>query len=270
MSPREAAAEALRIDERNIAEVSLLKDGLTNDSWLVRSAAGDVVVRINNPHGRALHVDRDAEAKVLRLVSQAEIGPEVLLCDPRRHVLVTRYLGPTCSPEDMHDPARIARIAEVLRRLHSLTPPEHVASVCWQEAIDDYAATLTTLNRQTELLDRDVRIRMQTLAGELESDAVRVLCHNDVHPLNLVDLGEIRLLDWEYAGLGAPYFDLASLAFYNELDLHERAILLRSYEGAAHPHAMERLAKACIVFEYVHDLWHEVRQALERADRNAS
>jgi thiamine kinase len=266
MLPREAAAAALGIPEAYIDEVTLLKGGLTNHSWLVKVAAGTVVVRINNPHARALHVDREMEAEVLRVVSSAAIGPDVLLCDPHRHVLVTRYLGPACTPEDLRQPERIERIAKVLRRLHSILPPRRVAHVGWQASIGDYAATLTALNRETELLDRDVRTRMQALAAQLEQGATLRLCHNDVHSLNLVDNGEMRLLDWEYAGLGEPYFDLASLAFYNEFDLAQRALLLRAYEGTADARVMERLAMACVVFEYVHDLWHEVRRALESGD----
>jgi thiamine kinase len=264
MSPADLGAEALGLRGDQVVSVTLLRDGVTNDSWLVRTANDAVVVRINNPHAQALHVDREAESEVLRIVAAASIGPEVLLCDPHRHALVTRYLGPTCTADDMHAPERIERLARLLRKLHALAPSCSLQRVQWSDVVADYAATLTTLNRAADVLDADRKARALALAAELESTSHSPrVCHNDVHHLNLVDRGELRLLDWEYAGLGEPYFDLASVAFYAQFDLDERALLLRAYEGALEAAMLERLAKACAVFEYVHDLWHEVRAHLD-------
>lgn len=263
MSPSEIGAQALAADEREITSVTLLRDGLTNDSWLVRTASDAVVVRINNPNAQVLQVDRHLEAEILSIVGRAGIGPEVLLCDPSRHVLVTRYLGATCKPADMHQPARIEAVARLLRRLHDLPPPSSIGEVRWTDVMNRYLATLTTLNRETPLLCDEALQRARTIAKELEAMSERsCLCHNDVHYLNLIDTGRLTLLDWEYAGVGDPYFDLASVAFYNELDMSERAMLLSSYEDVATPSALQRLAKTCIVFEYVHDLWHEVRRVI--------
>jgi thiamine kinase len=264
MSPGDIGAEALGLDPSGVTSVTLLRDGLTNDSWLVRIADAAVVVRINNPNALALQVDRKAEADILRVVAAAGIGPEVLLCDPARYVLVTRYLGPTCSQQDMRVPSRIDRIGQLLRRLHSLALPSSLTPVLWQDVIADYVSTLTTLNRDTPLLSEDIRSRAHAIAIEIEHDSQRsCLCHNDVHHLNLIDTGELRLLDWEYAGLGAPYFDLASVAFYNDYTLEERARLLSAYQCKADADALQRLGKACFAFEYVHDLWYEVRAAIE-------
>ena len=262
MSPSEIAVAALGAHESDIVSVTLLKDGLTNDSWLVRTTRDAAVVRINNPNARALHVDRDVEACILRVVTAAGIGPEVLRCDPSHHVLVTRYLGPTCTPSDMRVPARIERIAHLLRRLHDVSPPA-VPALRWQDVMNDYVATLTTMNRRSHLLDTDLHARAHAIALELEGAGAACLCHNDVHFLNLIDARELRLLDWEYAGVGDPYFDLASVAFYNDYDMDERALLLRSYAGDVDAASIQRLAKACFVFEYVHDLWHEVRSEVD-------
>jgi len=267
MLPADIAAEALQVRTSSIVSVESLKEGLTNASWLVRATDDAVVVRISSPHSQQLQVDRVAEAWTLNLVAEAAIGPEVLLCDLSRRLLVTRYLGPTCAPADMHEPKRIARLAQLLHKLHSLPVPASVNAVSWPLVIEEYLATLTTLERRSPLEQHDRGVRAHALALalelELEEGALRCLCHNDVHHLNIVDRERLWLLDWEYAGSGEPYFDLASVCFYHDFSLRERALLLEAYHGRVDPAALERLAKSCLVFEYVHGLWHEVRASLD-------
>ena len=55
-----------------------------------------------------------------------------------------------------------------------------------------------------------------------------VPCHNDLLAANFIrgDADQIWIVDWEYAGMGDRYFDLANFAVNNELDpCDERALL---------------------------------------------
>src|SRR5690606_2746336 len=57
-------------------------------------------------------------------------------------------------------------------------------------------------------------------------------CHNDLLPANLVDDGErMRLIDWEYAAMGDPWFDLGNLAENNLLSERAERRLLELYFG---------------------------------------
>jgi thiamine kinase-like enzyme len=58
-------------------------------------------------------------------------------------------------------------------------------------------------------------------------------CHNDLIAANLIDDGRrLRIVDWEYAGMGDVFFDLACVAAHADLDREERAALLEAYAGA--------------------------------------
>ncbi len=43
------------------------------------------------------------------------------------------------------------------------------------------------------------------------------------------------IVDWEYAGMGDPFFDLANFSINHELDADGRAALLAAYAGTRTP-----------------------------------
>jgi len=250
MSPAEFAALALHANVRHLDGVERIKHGLTNQSWLVTIDGQSVVVRISHPDDANLQIDRQSEASILQVATAAGIGPEVLLCDPQRRVLVTRYLGATWTDEDAAKAENIERLGSVMRRLHAAMPPPNVHRVGLVRAIDDYAATLSIAP------DAAARYSAQVLddAGD------GCLCHNDVHALNIVDDGTLRLIDWEYAGLGSPLFDLASVCIYQRYDQSQRVRLLAAYGKQA---TLAELQRACDVFDYIRELWMTVRRRVD-------
>ena len=59
-----------------------------------------------------------------------------------------------------------------------------------------------------------------------------MLCHNDLLAGNLlVDGDDLRIVDWEYAGMGDRWFDLGNLAVNNGLGAAEEERLLTAYLG---------------------------------------
>jgi thiamine kinase len=264
MSPRELAARALGVDSRAILNVDAIKHGLTNESWLVRTAEDAVVVRISNRHWASLQIDRMAESIVLDAVASVGIGPQVVASDLSRGVLITRYLGTTCTDAEMTEPALIQQLGEVFRALHSLPPPRDVHEVHLPSVMAGYLDTLDTLTRRSSLAEIDMRERGLRLASEIADSSTLRLCHNDVHHLNVVRCEPLRFIDWEYAGIGEAYFDLASVCVYHDYSLQQRSLLLNAYCGSASAAQLERLSKCCWLFEYVRDLWTEVRGAIDK------
>ena len=57
-------------------------------------------------------------------------------------------------------------------------------------------------------------------------------CHNDLLNANFIDDGaRIRIVDWEYAGMGDPFFDLGNFSINHELEPEADAELLAAYAG---------------------------------------
>ena len=258
-APAQVAAVALELGAGAIREIEPIKHGLTNRSWLVTTSDDRFVVRISEASTQTLQIDRNSEAVVLQLVEHAGIGPEVLRCDPQQGLLVTRYLGATWSAHDAHSGDNIDRMAALLRRLHALDVPKDVRVVDLAATVHGYLRTLDERGITSAVTLSSLRERADKTAAELRKGSTARLCHNDVHHLNVVDGESLRLIDWEYAGVGEPLFDLASLCVYHRYRRAQRERLLAAYAAPSETIGWQRLELACWLFDYIRDLWMAVR-----------
>ena len=242
------------------AEVEAIKHGLNEPrSWLVSTDTSRFVVRLGDESAKELQIDRDSEAVVLQVVARAGIGPEVLRCDPEHGILVTRYLGATWTERDAHSLDNIDRLGQLLRRLHGLEVPAGVRTVDLASTAQGYVRTLQERGTHSSLTSSALREVSDKAALELRKASTPCLCHNDVHHLNVVDGDSLRLIDWEYAGVGEPLFDLASVCVYHRYQRSQRERLLSAYAASSAAISWQRLELACWLFDYIRDLWLAVR-----------
>jgi thiamine kinase len=257
--PIQVAAEVLRVPPDTL-HASRIKGGLTNESWLVQGANDSVVVRLSTADEHALQLNRRSETLVLERVQQAGIGAQVLLCAPERRLLVTRRLpGETMTVDAMRDPATLRPLTALLRRLHSISAPDSVQQSDLIAILQGYWQTLDAHPAHQHEADA-VRTYAHEIASESAQAANRCLCHNDVHHLNLMSDGkQLWLLDWEYAGIGDPFFDLAAVCCYHDYNQALRNQLLLAYRGELTNDDAQRLQRMCWLFDYIKVLWLTVR-----------
>ena len=145
-----------------------------------------------------------------------DVGPEVVAFVEPEGWLVTRFIeGRVPAPEELRLARVLRRVGQALRLVHSGAPlPSRFDSF---RVVEDYLATA---------LQRGAASPGVGLGGhDRRSDRARpprsppVPCHNDLLNANFIDDGErLRIVDWEYAGMGDPFFDLANFAINHELD----------------------------------------------------
>jgi len=208
--------------------------GITNLNFLVEDEGERFVVRIAGdfPIHQIMRFNEQAASRAGWL---AGVSPEVVHAAPG--VLVTRFIeGRTCQPGDIREPARLARLVPLLKRVHH-DMPCHLRGpllTFWVfHAIRDYAHTLAGEGspyaaRLPGFLDRAAQY--ERAVGPIDM----VFAHNDLLAANLIDDGErLWLIDWDYGGYGSPLFDLANLASNNELETEAEEWLLSAYFGEA-------------------------------------
>ena len=207
-----------------------LEGGITNRNFRVRFGGRECVLRLPGRDTGLLGIDREAERLASEEAARLGIAPALVAAGPG--YLVTEYLdaGPIEGDRLRAAPASAAR---ALRAFH------------------DSGLQLPTRFWVPELLEqyaRIVRERGRPLpAGYAEACAVArriadalplrdpVPCHDDLLGSNVLALhrapGQALLVDWEYAGMGHPMFDLGNLAVNNEFDDGAQERLLEAYFG---------------------------------------
>jgi thiamine kinase-like enzyme len=93
-------------------------------------------------------------------------------------------------------------------------------------------------------------------------------CHNDLLNANFIDDGaRIRIVDWEYAGMGDPFFDLGNFSINHELTPDEDAILLAAYDGGrVRADRLARLTLMRVVSDFREAMWGVLQQGVSTLD----
>jgi thiamine kinase-like enzyme len=236
--------------------------GLTNANYLltvhgeatVHSEAGDrerFVLRIGGANTAELGIDRRTEREAALAVSEAGIAPEVILFALPEGHMITRFVeGHEWSVDEFKTPAVIRRVAETIKRVHTLPAISGVFS----PYRDIEKRLQVAQERGVPLPDHMDRCLDKMYAIERQRASVpQVFCHNDPFPNNFLDAGRVLLLDWEFAGMGDPFYDLASACHFFAPE--QKALLLECYFGEATADAIETLELMWFIVAFWNGAW---------------
>ena len=216
-----------------------LDGGITNRNFRATLGGIEYVIRRPGKDTDLLGIDREAERLANEQASILGIAPAV--ATTLEDCLVTRFL--TCSPIDAAGLREgVEGLARALRAFHD--SGVQLPTRCWvPELLEDYARIVS--GRGGALPDGyDAARRAAALIQEALPLTEPRPCHNDLLPGNIIRAdadGRLMIVDWEYAGMGDPRFDLGNLSVNNEFDEAIDERLLTSYQGTP-PSDAERAA----------------------------
>ena len=241
------------------ARLTPIDESLSNFAWHAVAGPQQGFVRLARAGTEALGADLHAEAAILHLVSAAGIAPPVLRCDPPRRLLVTRWIEPAAHAARANDRGMIARVATVMAQLHGLAVPGELRRIRFDVQARLLQADLPATTTLTQLSDTAGEV-FARLAAVPEAAA---LCHHDIHPQNMVldATDRLWLVDWEYAGLNDPVFDLASYVSQCDVSHDALPVLCAAYVAAGGSVGEGRLQLALWAFDYVQWLWYQGLQS---------
>ncbi len=247
------------------ATITVLRGGITNRNFRVDLAGASYVARVYGDRSERLGIDRAAEVACQEAAHAQAIAPAVVRFLPRHRVLLSRFVpGETLDDERARDPARLPRIVAQLRRCHRAA--RFPGRFCPFATVRAYLRDAVSLGVDLPPAWEAARARLaglETALGEGETAA----CHNDLLAGNFIDDGQkVWIVDWEYAAMGDPFFDLGNFAVNQGLDATGRAELLRLYRGAVRAEDIARLDRMRAVSDAREAAWAFLQVGLSSLD----
>ncbi len=245
---------------------SPLGGGITNLNYRVDVNGQAFVVRIPGEHSEVLGIDRRREYACTVAASASGIAPEVAYFLEAEGILVTRFIeGRGFSEEEIGHPDAIERVAESLQRYHG--GPAFPGTFSAFEAVQDYLRISRAGAPLPPTVDQMVE-KAEGIAGALQAAPRRLRpCHNDLLLANFLDDGRvIRIVDWEYASMGDPFFDLGNFAVHHSFTDAQEEFLLAAYVGETTAPDLARLKLMKILSDLREAMWAMVQVTISKLD----
>jgi thiamine kinase-like enzyme len=231
-----------------------LGGGITNRNFKVGVAGGEFVLRIGGRDTELLGIDRSAEHTASSVAADLGLGPEVIAYIEPQGYLVTRYVDGEVGKVD------VERVGAALRLLHDgpsfpgRFDSFRVVDAYHDTALEHGVAVPSAYAQAKELADM---IELRRSGAPLRP------CHNDLLNANFIDDGvRLWLVDWEYAGMGDPFFDLGNFAVNHELTPRSEQALLAAYGSDD----VDALVLMRFMSDFREAMWGVVQLAISELD----
>lgn len=238
-----------------------LSGGITNRNYKIKTADGQAfVLRVGGNDTGLLGIDRRAEYGCTLAASRVGVAPEpVAFLEPEGY-LVTRFVSGVGLPaETIGSAENIRRVVGAIKTYHALDG--FPGSFSPFRVVESYLP----ISRQYQApLPQNIDWFLAT-STEIETamlgDPFRPTpCHNDLLNGNFLDDGAgIRILDWEYGGMGDRFFDLGNFSAQHGFDEEQAELLLREYFGAPTQAQRARLQLMKIMSDMREAMWAMVQ-----------
>ena len=203
-------------DLNDITEITALKKGMTNRSFLFRCRDKRYIMRIPG-EGTGEIINRQQEAEVYQVIGKEHICDPICYISPRNGYKITEFLenARVCDAFSKED---VKKCMHYLKGVHQ----KHL---CVQHDFDLFQKIeqYESYWKGQESIYRDYRETKEKIY-ELKrfidhQEKEYTLTHIDAVPDNFLFVNDrIYLIDWEYAGMQDPHVDIAMFAIYAMYD----------------------------------------------------
>jgi thiamine kinase-like enzyme len=262
----EALARVPQWAGANDLKATQLTGGITNCNFRIDVGGETFVLRIAGADTELLGINREYEYAANLEAGKLGIAPEVFYFIRPEGYLVTRYItGRPILPDEICQPENIRRVMDILRKIHSM--PEIPGKFDVFRIVADYCEIA---RRYQVAFPNNINWLLERMQAAEKAVNIHPLtpcpCHNDLLNANFLTNGQLYILDWEYAGMGDVFFDLANFSDHHQLTDEQDRWLLKCYFEKVTPSQWAHLKIMKIMSDLREVTWALVQIGISKLD----
>ncbi len=192
------------------------------------------------------------ELKIHQFLNKYDLCPEILDYDLLNNRIIYEYIEYPVENSE-YNQVFLEILGKALSKLHSLNY-KTLAVDTFEEKIESYRNILSTSNaieiqESFALFDKLYKNRRKL-----------TFCHNDLSPMNVFFDEKLKFIDWEYAGLNLPIYEIASIKKSFKFSSDQLNIFLKAYGQDFNPSEIEEFE---VLVGFVEKIWQKVTNKLK-------
>ncbi len=176
-------------------------------------------------------IDRKFEYEVQGLAYKEGITAEPLMYDEVNGFMLFEFIEGEHKTSLTKDDLK--HLVHTLRRLHHIKVDSKPIDIHIENKTDDIVKAFETIGSYSK---------------------EHVLCHNDLNPQNMLWTKDVKLIDWEYAGVNDRYFDLACVCVEFGFSDEIQDLFLQFYFSGKN-FSLEKLEAYKVVYSVLCEEW---------------
>ncbi|GHV72178.1 choline kinase [Spirochaetia bacterium] len=255
-------SNVFNVGEKKIIGFQCMKSGMTNKSFSFTIGNASYIFR-KPGEGSDILINRKQEKAVYNAITKLHISDENIYLNENTGEKISIFY-PNAVNTDAHKLIDIQDSMKILQRVHRCGILVGHSFDIGNE-IERYMLLCQGKNAMRFTDYKNVHKNMKRLFLIVERFKIpQVLCHVDCNPDNFIRLRDntIKIIDWEYSGMGDPLMDIAMYSIYAYYTKEEALRLLSIYLNRQ-PERNEilRLYAYMALGGYLWSLWAEYKQA---------
>lgn len=220
-------AEEMNVETKDVQDITVLKKGMTNRSFKFSVKGKQYIMRIPG-EGTDKLINRRNEYTVYQTIKEYGISDDIVYMSPENGYKITKFLH-DAEEANPFDPEDVKRSMDKLRNFHELKLEvphtfDIYGEIDFYEELWEGKPSIFRDYQET----KDKVFELKSIIDEMPKEWV--LAHIDSVPDNMLFVkDEIRLIDWEYAGMQDPHLDIAMFAIYSLYEREQVDALIDSY-----------------------------------------
>jgi thiamine kinase-like enzyme len=247
--------------------ITPIEAGRTNRNYRVEVGSATFFLRLSHEDTALLGIDRVAEYEAALAAAASGVGPEVVAHLPEHGCLITAWVaGEPLAEGDMEQESVLADVARVVSTIHA--GPALPATFDVFRIVEAYRRVSAERGVPIPEAYGPAHAHAERIEAAFARAPVPARpCHNDLLSDNfLKGTDGFWLVDYEYSGMGDPFFDLGNLSINNGLSEASQETLLRLMFGEPTQAHRARLQLMRIMSDYREAMWGVIQQGLSTLD----